>query len=36
MILQNDIPFEEIARKMAQDFYNDGFQVYYGVRKKMI
>lgn len=34
MILQNDIPFEEIARKMAQDFYNDGFQVYYGVHKK--
>lgn len=33
MILQNDIPVEGIAQKMAQDFYNDGFQVYYGVHK---
>ena len=34
MILQNDIPVGEIAQKMALDFYNDGFQVYYGVHKQ--
>ena len=34
MILQNDIPVGEIAQKMAQDFYDDGFQVYYGVHKQ--
>ena len=32
-ILQNDIPVGEIAQKMALDFYNDGFQVYYGIHK---
>ena len=34
MILQNNLPVKEIAQKMAQDFYSDGFQVYYGVHKK--
>ncbi len=32
-IYENDIPVEKIARSMAQDFYDDGFQVYYGVHR---
>ena len=34
MILQKNLPVDEIAQKMAQDFYSDGFQVYYGVHKQ--
>ncbi len=33
-ILRNHISIEKLARKMALDFYRDGFQVYYGVHKK--
>lgn len=32
-ISQGNISLENIAKKMAQDFYADGFQVYYGVHK---
>lgn len=34
IILQNGVPVEGIVQKMARDFYNDGFQVYYGIHKK--
>lgn len=33
-IRKANIPIENIVRKMAQDFYADGFQVYYGVHTK--
>lgn len=29
-----NISFDSIARKMANEFFNDGFQVYYGVHNK--
>jgi hypothetical protein len=34
LIEQNNISIETLARKMALDFYQDGYQVYYGVHKK--
>lgn len=32
-ICENNIHLEDLARKMAYEFYRDGFQVYYGVHK---
>jgi hypothetical protein len=34
LLEKNNVSIENLARKMALDFYQDGFQVYYGVHKK--
>jgi hypothetical protein len=34
LIEKNHVSIEELARKIAFDFYRDGYQVYYGVHKK--
>ncbi len=34
MIARSNVSVEKLAEEMARDFYNDGFQVYYGIHKK--